>query len=251
MGSRFRGNDEPGELRNRTPVSISSRTHVSPMSRPDTPFQLWPLPAAIALLFVGAAHLALWLSIRDGHVEACMPVLEGCTSISRAARHGLGNHVFRLLVLPCALLVGLHWWLASRWLRQGWRSVAWLGGIAALALAVYATFLGTDGEAYRFMRRYGVVFFFGFGYLAQLRFLQGLRRDARSDAHIVAAMVAVSALMLLLGVGNVATGALVTDEGLKDRIENALEWQLGWLIAAWYLLHAALWRRVGAKLAFA
>lgn len=220
------------------------------MQRTPVPFPLWPLPLAIALLFTVAAHLALWLSIRDGHVEACVPVLEGCTSISRAARHGLGNHLFRLMVLPCALLVGLHWWLAARWL--GRRDVAWLGGIAALALAVYATFLGTDGETYRFLRRYGVVLFFGFGYLAQLRFLGGMREDPhthrRTHRRTFAAMVAVSVLMLLLGVANVAAGALVADEALQDRIENALEWQLGWLIAAWYLLHAAWWRRVGARL---
>ena len=209
------------------------------MPRPAAPsIPLWPLPVAIAASFTVAAHLALWLSIRDGHVEACVPVLEGCTSISRAARHGLGNPLFRLLVLPCALLVGLHWWLAARWLGRGSRDVAWLGATAALALAVYAAFLGTDGETYRFLRRYGVVCFFGFGYLAQLRFLRGARGDARAGGCLFAAMVGVGALMLLLGIGNVAAGALVADEALKDRIENALEWQLGWLLAAWYLLHA-------------
>ncbi|MGY1409126.1 MULTISPECIES: hypothetical protein [unclassified Luteimonas] len=214
---------------------------------PAQPFPIWPLPVAIAVLFTGAAHLGLWLSIRDGYIEACVPVLEGCTSISRAARHGLANHIFRLLVLPCALLVGVHWWMVARWLGRGWRDVAWLGAIAALALAVYATFLGTDGEAYRFLRRYGVVCFFGFGFLAQLRFLHGAVRGTETR-RIIRAMTVVSALMLLLGVGNVAATAVVDDAWLKDRIENALEWQLGWLLAAWYLLHAAWWRRVRAKL---
>ena len=37
-----------------------------------------------------------------------------------------------------------------------------LGAMSAMALAVYATFLGTEGEAYRFLRRYGVVVYFGF-----------------------------------------------------------------------------------------
>lgn len=211
------------------------------------PIPIWPLPLAIALLFTAAAHLGLWLSVREGYMEACIPVLDGCASISRAGRHGLANAVFRLLVLPCALLVGLHWWLVARWLAPRARAVAWLGAIAALALAVYATFLGTDGEAYRFLRRYGVVCFFGFGYLAQLRFL-GVAREAAPQRGVVRAMVGVSALMLLLGVANVAAGALVEDAGLKDRIENALEWQLGWLLAGWYLLHAAWWRGMGAQL---
>ncbi len=222
------------------------------MSRtPAGSIALWPLPLAIALLFGVAAHVALWLSIRDGWIEGCVPYLEGCTSISRAARHGLGNHVFRLMVLPCAALLGLHWWLSARWLGRGRGAVAWLGAAAALALAVYATFLGTDGEAYRFLRRYGVVCFFGFGYLAQLGFLRGLRVDAHRGARLSTALVTVSVLMLLLGLANVVAGAVVVDEDFKDRIENVLEWHLGWLLAAWYLLHAWLWRRLDAKLVFA
>ena len=88
---------------------------MSAMSRPPVP--LWPLPLAVAATLVVATHLAWWLSVQAGHVPWCIPYLEGCTSISRAARHGLGNHLFRLMVLPCALLVGIHWWLAGRWLR--------------------------------------------------------------------------------------------------------------------------------------
>src|SRR5690606_5148859 len=118
---------------------------------PQRPVALWPLPLSVAVLFTVAAHLALWLSIRDGWLEACVPYVEGCTSISRAARHGLGNHVFRLMVLPCAALVGLHWWLAARWLGRGAAVVAWMGAAAAMALALYAAFLGTEGEAYRFL----------------------------------------------------------------------------------------------------
>ena len=61
---------------------------------------LWPLPLLLTLLFVVAAHAAYLLSIEGGHVPACIPYLDGCVSISRAARHGWGNHLFRLLVIP-------------------------------------------------------------------------------------------------------------------------------------------------------
>jgi hypothetical protein len=42
----------------------------------------------------------------------------------------------------------------------------------------------------------------------------------------------------------------VADPLLKDRIENVLEWQLGVLLVAWYLLQARLWRLSGYRLAF-
>jgi hypothetical protein len=213
---------------------------------------LWPLPLAIAVLLVVAAHLAWWMSLRGGHVPACIPYLEGCTSISRAARHGLGNHVFRLLVLPCTALLALHWWASARWLSPDGtlRGGVWLivlGIVAAVALAVYATFLGTEGAAYRFMRRYGVVIYFGASYLAQLLFLR-MGRSAGIPPRMRAGMLATCALMLMLGVGNVAASAFVVDPVLKDRIENLLEWHLGVLLVAWYLLQAGLWWRSGYRL---
>jgi hypothetical protein len=209
---------------------------------------LWPIPFAIATTLVVAAHVAWWLSLRDGHIPFCVPYIEGCTSISRAARHGLGNHVFRLLVLPCALLVALHWWMSARWLRAGGTTtqaslVMALGIIGAFALAVYATFLGTDSEAYRFLRRYGVIVFFGCSYLAQLLFLRAARHAKRVDGGLAAAMLAVCVAMLALGVGNTIMKASVSDAELADRIENTLEWHLGVLLVAWFVLQGMVWRR--------
>lgn len=218
---------------------------MQPPPMPRSTIQVWPLPLAIAITLTVAAHLALVLSIRDGYVPACIPYLEGCTSISRAARHGLGNHLFRLLVLPCALLVGLHWWLSSRWLRlHGVRSRSLLpvGVVAAIALAVYATFLGSDGEAYRFLRRYGVIMFFGASYLAQLVFL---RLSAHANVPVRAtrrAMQATCRAMLVIGMVHVAAMAVIGGSELQDRLENALEWQLGLLLVVWFGLQAWLWR---------
>ncbi|WP_368563674.1 hypothetical protein [Pseudoxanthomonas sp. UTMC 1351] len=219
-----------------------------PESIRSTP--LWPLPLSIALLFLGAVHLAWWLSMQQGHIPACVPYWDGCTSISRAARHGLGNSLFRLAVLPCALLHGLNWWLARAWLRRPERArdvvadaMLVLGALSALALAIYTTFLGTEGEIYRFLRRYGVVVYFGFGFLAQLLFLRLARREGKLMAGIGSAMLAICVAMLALGLGNVIASLVLTDAVLKDHLENALEWQLGLLLVAWFVLQAVLWKR--------
>lgn len=209
---------------------------------------LWPLPLTAALLLLAATHLALWLSIQAGHVPACVPYWEGCTSISRAARHGLGNHLFRLLVIPCAVLHGATWWLAGRWLRNddGNAATYWmlaLGLFSASALAIYATFLGTGGEVYGFLRRYGVTVYFGFGFLAQLLLMRRARVLRRMPSMLLTGMALVCVAMLGLGVGNVIAGALIAEDSLRDRIENALEWQLGLLLVGWHLLLARGWWR--------
>ncbi|WP_242107794.1 hypothetical protein [Luteimonas aquatica] len=222
-----------------------------PESQRASSVPLWPLPLAIALLFLGGVHLAWWLSIRDGLIPACVPVWDGCVSISRAARHGLGNHLFRLAMLPCAALHLLNWWLMREWVRDADSACAatlcmGLGLGSGLALAVYATFLGTDGETYRFLRRYGVIVYFGFGFLAQLGFMRLSMRSARLQPRIARAMVGLCAAMLLLGVASVAaTSTLPDDSALRERVENALEWQLGWLLLGWFALQAWAWRADG------
>jgi hypothetical protein len=220
------------------------------MSDPVRSTPLWPLPLSIALLFLAAVHLAWWLSVQHGHIPACVPYWDGCTSISRAARHGLGNSLFRLAVLPCALLHALDWWLARAWLRRPVRSqdvaadaMLILGVLSALALAVYTTFLGTEGDVYRFLRRYGIVVYFGFGFLAQLLFLRLAKRENKLVAGLGGAMSGVCLAMLALGLGNVIAGLVLVDDVLKDHLENALEWQLGLLLVGWFVLQAVLWKR--------
>ena len=207
---------------------------------------LWPLPLAITGVFLVAVHLAYALSIRDGWVEACVPYLEGCVSISRAARHGVGNQVFRWLVIPCAGLHALVWWLAARWLAAPSSSgivttMRWLGTVSACALAVYALFLGTQGEVYAFLRRYGVTVYFGFGFLAQLLLLRVAARRHAIGVTLLRWMAGICVWMLLLGVANVIAGVALADDALRNRVENALEWQLGLLLVGWFALLALAW----------
>lgn len=213
---------------------------------------LFWLPLACALIPVFAVHVAWWLSVRDGHVPFCIPYLEGCTSISRAARHGLGNHVFQFLMLPCAVLQMLLWGSARSWLRRvhvdprAGASLPWLGLIAGAFLILYANFLGTEGEIYRLLRRYGVIVYFAMTYLAQLALLRRLR-DLSLPRGAQAIGIAVCLLMLLLGILSTWASAAIGDRALKDAIENVLEWNLGALLTVWFLLLTWLYRASGLR----
>ncbi len=113
---------------------------------------LWPLALLAGLLPLVATVVATTLSMQQGLVPACNPFWDGCTSISRAARHELPNHLFRALMLPAATLQALVWVLVARWLLHrgaAGRGVAWiapLGVVAGIALVVYGRFLGTEGR---------------------------------------------------------------------------------------------------------
>lgn len=204
-------------------------------------------------------HLAYWLNIRSGTQLApdyiCNPYFDGCVSTSRAARSGPGLFWFKSVMLPMAVVLvvawrSVVWWMASlagdmprirRWtLRLG------IGG--AVALVFYALFLGTEGGIYSWLRRYGVVFFFGFTALAQLltaRFVAGsfhphLTRSA-------AAFMAVVFLQWAVGVFSVFKGYFFDDPEVIDRLQNITEW---WMIAAMclgFVFIGLLLRRPGTR----
>ena len=45
-----------------------------------------------------ATLLAFSIAVNEGQFGRCNPLIDGCVSISRAARYGLPNYVFRALV---------------------------------------------------------------------------------------------------------------------------------------------------------
>jgi len=227
----------------------------APPARATPLSSLWPLPLVAGLLPAVAALSALLLSIQMGLIPACIPLLDGCVSISRAGRHDLPNHIFRALVLPGAVLQGLTWMLCTAWLRamdsdmrRLLRFLPWLGAFAGLFLILYGTFLGTEGQAYRWMRRYGVILYFGFTYLCMLIASGALWRLARSGrirlpARLDRALVALCAITLIVGLAQALVAPFLGSEDLKNRLENLLEWHAALAFTLYFLALAWLWRR--------
>lgn len=221
---------------------------------------LWWLPLLAGGLPLAATVIAFNLSASLGLIPSCNPFIDGCTSISRAARHGLPNILFRALVLPAALLQCITWWLCATWLReQGapgnrWlQALPWLGAGAALSLAIYASFLGTDGEVYRWMRRYGVSFYFGLTCLCMLVAGDAMRRlvaDRQRRLHIDRVVLCLCLALPLLGVAHVLLPLLTPDESALHALQNATEWWGGALFTAFFALLAWAWRgsRFGAAI---
>lgn len=224
---------------------------------------LWALPLVAGLLPAMAAAAAYWLSIALDIIPACNPFIDGCVSISRAARHDLPNHVFRALVLPAAALQGLTWLLCAQWLkgleaeqRVMLRVLPWLGVFAAIFLVLYGTFLGTEGEAYRWMRRYGVIFYFGFTYLCMLIASGEVWRLAswgsiKPPPRLGRLLLLLCVITLVMGLAQAFLPRFMGDGAFRNRLENVLEWYLGLAFTLFFLALAWLWRqtRFTARLA--
>ena len=195
------------------------------------------LAGSLPVIAVLAAYL---LNIFAGdELEArfiCNPYWDGCVSISRAARSGPGLYLFRLVMIPVAVLLLLCWNDVRSWLlgmdacsiRRS-RIIFALGALGAVFLVSYVTALGSEGEWYRWMRRYGVTVYFGGTALAQLLLAWVLwpqRRDLARGAlpGPVSMLMALVCLQWALGLASVIKRVFVYNPEMMDRIENIIEW---------------------------
>ena len=236
------------------------------MQRDDDPRSaspLWALPLVAGLLPAIASLTALWLSIELGLISPCNPLLDGCVSISRAGRHDLPNHVFRALVLPAGVLQAMTWMLCAAWLkgidtevRRLLRILPWLGVLAGVFLILYGTFLGTEGQAYRWMRHYGVIFYFGFTYICMVISSGALWRLVHAGlmklpARLDWLLPGLCAITLVVGLTQAFVPQFLDSEDLKDQLENILEWYAALSFTLFFLALAWLWRRTRFSARFA
>jgi len=201
--------------------------------------------------------IAWTLSVEQQLIPACNPFIDGCASISRAARYGLANYLFRAFVLPAAVLQALTWWLTAVWLlrrnaitsRRAW-ALAAIGAGAGIFLILYANFLGTEGNIYRWARRYGVVFYFGFTCIGMLLVAGAVRASAWPVARwIPTTLVALCAALPLLGLINALAPLYLPRETAQDVIQNVTEWWAGLVFTVFFVVLARLWSatRFGAR----
>jgi hypothetical protein len=217
---------------------------------PSRALALWPLPLIAALLPALASLIALALYV-DASGTRCNPFVDDCVSISRMARHGLPNHVFRMLVIPGAVLQGLTWVIAAWALERAGMArlrafaLAALGIGAAAALVVYASFLGTDGDIYRWLRRRGTVGYFAGTYVAMLVVLIAARRLHADGRLALSRPHAVALAALLLFVAAIGIGHGIGSLRGSDTLENLTEWWAALGLTATFVVLAAMWRRWG------
>ena len=209
---------------------------------------LHPLAWACVALPLIAVHLGYALSIFHGTAPACLVYLQGCVSVSGAVREAPSIHLYRALALPAAGLTFLFWILAARWVqrlggpRDRWMLACGLVGTAFLVL--YAVMLGTDGALYAQLRRYGIWFYFGLTFVAELLLTRQL---LRLELGVAQGPVRVQDLLcralLIIGLLSVPTTQLLE----AKRVANALEWTGGLCMLLIIGCVAEAWRRSGFR----
>lgn len=218
--------------------------------------RLEPVAWATGLWPLLAVHGAWAISLNAGLIPACIPYIEGCTSISRAARQGDAILLFRAMMLPYVGLLGLFWLLNARWCAllaparvKTRRAMLGCGLVGAVFLALYATTLGVDGDFYRWLRRYGINLYFSLTVLAQMFLISIASRAEALGPGLRRGFLVLLALLLGLGLASLPLQFLL-EGAARDALMNALEWQYALLMVAAYPLTGLAWRRTDLQLQF-
>lgn len=181
------------------------------------------------------------ISVSLDQVPFCIPPIDGCTSISRAARQEPALFLFRFVMLPQAVLQLACCWLLLQWLQllTGRRShaIGIAAFIGAVFIGLYADFLGSQGAVYEWLRRTGIIFYFAGTAMVQLLSVRLLRQAPlpnrlHSPAKWLWRLVAAQ---WVVGILHVVLKASLSD---YDSWENRLEWNLSLLMTSWFLVLA-------------
>ena len=201
------------------------------------------LPLFVGIVPVIGVAAAFWLNVQAGVLPGCIPMLDGCTSISATGRYLPGSMPFRAVLLPQAAFLVVLWWICIEWLKQVVPAsrvrhvVLFSGVVGAVALVVYVTFLGTKQPFYEFMRHFGIYFYFFGTAISQI-----VLTAAMLHSRLRIAMLCVIGTPFALGVINWAQKLLLSD---SDIFENRIEWISALLMQVWFVLLYFAWRKSG------
>lgn len=223
--------------------------------------RLLPLLTGLAPIF--AVHVSYLIAIRAGILPACMPYIDGCTSISATGRYPPSSFLFKAVMMPESMLMAAFWLFSVAWLRSLERAagrdtntgtmIGVFGVAGALFLIVYVTFLGTEGPVYDFMRRYGVYLYFLFTVVAQLILVARVMSVSSSlrmpgVVTITRIQLAVALIPFALGVLNLVLKAVLEDATAPERI---IEWIFALLMHSYFVLSYFSWNATGFDGSFA
>ena len=213
-------------------------------------YRAWLPPIAFGLVVAGTAA-TLWVSQRLELIPPCRVYVDGCSSISAVGRHPPASCVFRLTMIPAAVLLMLTWLLVGRWLselgvacRPVCRVIGGVGGVLPLMAITYILLLGVDAPRLEALKELSIHLYFLVALIIKTvtgaLLLGQAGRNPLGPSHRLAHGLFWLALALLL----TGVTGIVLDQTQDDwsRIRNLMQWHGTTVYTFWYLLLWQAWR---------
>ena len=150
-----------------------------------------------------------------GYVDWCLPIIDGCTSISKVGRYGISFYLYKILVIPSVILM-IYFWLKVYLDVYKNIFLLFLSFIACIFLIIYLIALGFDGPIYRFMREVGIFAFFVFMPICQIWLTASAPKESLKTKFFLYLLI-----LLFIGFCFVYFYILHMD---NNNYENIIEW---------------------------
>ncbi|HIC27325.1 MAG TPA: hypothetical protein EYO81_03580 [Gammaproteobacteria bacterium] len=215
--------------------------------------KIWLLPCFLGILAILSANLVFLISAIEGHVETCFPYFEGCASISASGRHGLAAILFKLTILPVMTLLTIYWLISWNYLNKI-TSVSTVqnkfmlitGVIGSLFGILYTAFLGSEGDVYQLLRRFGIYVFFLGTFIAQILEIRLL--SSSKEFESLNYLKGMKLITLLIGVFILISAPSYGFLENDDWFENVLEWNISFLLFFYFIASSLLWKKKDIKI---
>ncbi len=199
------------------------------------------VPLLVGVLPIVAINITYLVSASEGYVPWCVPDWDSCTSISATGRSGTAFYIFKITMIPAAILLMWYWKLTARKLERfgnTGNTILIIGVIGAIFLIVYTIALGAVGDMFRLQRRVGIIIFFTFTYLAQLLFICRVEKFAFVDPT---RPIQLTICSTVLAIGLLTFVLDVTLENY-DEYEDAFEWIIALLLQCYFIVSHWSWK---------
>lgn len=209
-----------------------------------------PIISVFSAYYIAASH---------AHVPDCMPLFEGCTSISSTGRASPESLFFRATMIPSAMFMMLYWYLMKRWLEKifndkhlQFQIIILLGFISSVFLIVYTIALGFIDPVYGLQRRIGVTLFFACALISQLMVSDQIYKAVKAGRLSLPYglhywLVVICVLMLLIGLSSIPVSIYFPHTSLLD---NIIEWSYAVVMYSFYIVTGFIWRATDYRLDF-
>ena len=172
-----------------------------------------------------------------GYVDWCLPIIDGCTSISKVGRYGISFYLYKVLVIPSVILM-IYFWLKVYLDVYKNIFLLFLSFIACIFLIIYLIALGFDGPIYRFMREVGIFAFFVFMPICQIWLTTSAPKESMKTKFFLYLLI-----LLFIGFCFVYFYILPMD---NNNYENIIEWNFAFGIFLFFPIFSYSLRKINA-----
>ena len=192
------------------------------------------IPQFVFFIPVLTVIISYFISSFGGFVDWCMPLIDGCTSISKVGRYGISFYLYKIFIIPSVILMIIFWYQVNKYIYKS-NLLLFLSITSCIFLIIYLFALGFDGKIYRFMREIGI-----FLYFILTPMCQTLLAFSISNNKIRSKFFLYALLFMYLVCMGVYLFILPLD---NSNYENVIEWNFAFLIFLFFPLFSGLLRK--------